>query len=149
MALSPGNSMYQACQRSDVIDGGVEEDVKEVLRGHVWMTMTNGLCVLLSEKAWRLQPLAMPCPWREEGRTMTVEDKKEMLHNSFASHPVCQGACLGGIEKGDLGRARRRGGLLGSRTTSRKVNCLTTRRLTCRSRKKILSTCAYFAEMLC
>jgi hypothetical protein len=83
--------MYQACQRLDVIDGGVEEDVKEVLRGHVWMTMTNGLRVLLSEKAWRLQPLAMPCPWREGGRTMTVEDKKEMLHNSFASHPVSQG----------------------------------------------------------
>jgi hypothetical protein len=62
MALSPGNSMYQACQRSDVIDGGVEEDVKEVLREHVWMTMTNGLRVLLFEKAWGLEPLAMPCP---------------------------------------------------------------------------------------
>ena len=43
--------MYQACQRSDVIDGGVEEDVKEVLREHVWMTMTNGLRVLLFEKS--------------------------------------------------------------------------------------------------
>jgi hypothetical protein len=38
---------------------------------------------LTSEKARRLEPLAMPCPWREEGR-VTTEEEMEMLHDSFA-----------------------------------------------------------------
>lgn len=115
----------------------MEEGVEEVVRGHVWMTMTNGLRVSLSKKAWRLKPLAMPCPWGEEGRTVTVEDRKEMLHNSFASHPVSRGHAWEELGKEVLEKL---GGEMG-------CSSRTTRRLTCRSWKKILMTYAYFAEM--
>jgi hypothetical protein len=47
----------------------------------------------------RLALFVIPCPWREGGKTMSVEDKKEMLHNSFASQPVSRRLVWEELEK--------------------------------------------------
>jgi hypothetical protein len=66
----------------------VQGDVNAILRGHLWMTMTNGLRVSRSANARRLQPLAMPCAWREHSRDeddliLTREEDVEMLDGHF------------------------------------------------------------------
>ena len=77
---------------------------------------------------------------------MTVEDKKEMLHNSFASHPVSRRHVWEELEKEILEEL---GGEMGCGFEDDfKINCSAKKRLTCRSGKEVLSTCAYFAEML-
>lgn len=72
-------------------DRGVQEEVKEMLRGHVWMTMISGLRILHSEKVRRLQPLEMPFAWRKGNRvedvTMAVEEDMEMLDGASMSCP--------------------------------------------------------------
>jgi hypothetical protein len=52
------------------------------------MTMTNGLRASLFGNAQRLEPLAMPCWRREEGRTTTVEEERQcfatrLLHTQY------------------------------------------------------------------
>jgi hypothetical protein len=68
-------------------EGEVQGDVSEILRGHVWMTMTNGLRISHSANARRLKPLAMPCAWSEESREedviVTGAEEMEMLDETF------------------------------------------------------------------
>jgi hypothetical protein len=85
-------------------EGEMQEDVKEILRGHVWMTMTNGLRISHSTKARRLRPLAMPSQWREENREEDVviagEEEVEMLDETFVS---CQKSPRHGEEQAEKG----------------------------------------------
>jgi hypothetical protein len=78
--------------RSKEDDGVMQDKVKETLRRHVWMTMTNGLRSSHSERARKLPPLAMPCPWRGtnsvDGALMAVEEDMEMLETAPASRPL-------------------------------------------------------------
>jgi hypothetical protein len=72
--------------RSKEDNGVMQDKVEETLRRHVWMTMTNGLRSSHSEKARKLPPLAMPCPWRGtnsvDGALMVVEEDMEMLETA-------------------------------------------------------------------
>lgn len=90
-----GSGAHQACgtvsqRRPEEQEAQTQEEVKETLRGHVWMAMTNGLRALHSANARRLRPLTMPRPWSEENReedvVMTRTDGIEMLDEVYALH---------------------------------------------------------------
>jgi hypothetical protein len=89
--------------RSDEEEGKVQEDVKDMLRRRVWMTMTNGLRVSYSEKARRLRPLAMPRQWREhngeEDMLIALEEEVEMLDEALVSRAPSPGHCRERAEK--------------------------------------------------
>ena len=60
------------------------EEVKELLRGHVWMTMTNGLRISHAQKARRLRPLVLPDQWGQGDRWEAIEQgETEMLDGAF------------------------------------------------------------------